>query len=225
MKRVSLPPDLKLALPYFLAFLGMIIVGFFAYKISVSEIISQNQKVKSAQSELNVLESKEATLQSIQENILTSADSSLAAVPEANSALVALTQIKDLAAREGLAISNLLISSGSTGESEIKTAQISFDLDGSLISIINFGLALKEMAPLMTLEKIITQGGQSGSTADVVITTYWSELPKNIGSLMEPLGDLNEEEQTLLQKFMTLQKPSFTVLQPEAPSVRADPFN
>lgn len=224
MKKNFLSPDLKLLIPYLAIFIGLIVVFIFGYTISVKEVSSQNQRLKKAKDELTMLSQKEATLQSIKANILTSADDSLSAVPAINPALVVVTQIKTLAAQKALLMSDLQVSSPTEVEN-LRRAQVTFDLAGPLVTVVEFCSQLKDLAPIVLLEKLTTTGDVGDSVASVTITSFWADLPTNIGSLTEPLGNLSGEDQEMLNKFSLLQKPSFIQLIPQAPVIREDPFN
>lgn len=208
-----------------LVIIAIIVLGIITYKISFAQISLQNQKIKSDKEEQNILTQKEVILSRVQENILPTADLSLLVVPDTNSSLAALSQVKTLASEKGLILGNINVGSGANDEKSLKTASLNFDVDGSAPAIIDFAGSLSSTAPLMFLDSMSLTTQADVSKATVTVKTYWAVLPTTIPGVNEGVSDLTQEEIDSLKMFATLRLPAFSSLQPQGPTARDNPFN
>ena len=224
MKKL-IPPNIRLIGPPLLLIMAIIVAAVVVFKIGISQITQQIQKIKEGKEEKNVLTQKEGILSEVQENIPQTADLVLTVIPGTNSSLSAISQIKALASEKGLIISNLSVGSGANDEKKLNKAALNFDVEGDAPSIVDFLNSIPSVAPLMLLDSTSISTDKASSKATVSVGTYWASLPKTISAVGDEVSSLTDEEIGALEIFATLRLPIFTSLEPQGPNAREDPFN
>ncbi len=212
-----------LALP--LSFLASVLILYLVGgPILLSRIQAARQQVAELKNEKSVLEEKLVALQNfgVESNVYSGAAAN--ALPPANASLLAVSQLRGRASSFGVDLLNLK----AAGENEMAglyQTQLSFEVDGTLASILNFLASISTFAPLTKLEEVKISESISGIRANVTLTVYWSPFPQRLPELASPLAELTSDELETLTTLGELEAPVFSDLTPQAPSTRADPFS
>lgn len=215
MKAVLVPAGLLLAM----IFLGMIIV-----KVGFGRIKSQRTEMQKAEKNETILSQKQQVLQSLQNNILSYADISLNAIPESNPSLTALSQLKSVAEENGLFLNNIEIGNEVKDKSNTYRAGIAFEVEGSISQILPFLISLKELVPLLVIDRVEIQQTAGVSRASVELAVFWASLPTKLPSISEPVLELSASETNLLNNLSSFRQPIFTQALEAIPTDRENPF-
>lgn len=201
-----------------------ILLFVFGVRTGVGRISEQRSSLNEARKTQVVLQQKESLLREIETEISSQVDVLANIFPEKNPALIMISQIKNLAAVSGVTISTFKIGAQNDAGS-VSFVDVSFDVDGGLVSVISFLNTTKTMAPLSTIEK--AKINQQGGIASANITTrvYFAGYPTKLPSLTEAVNELTGEEKGLLDTLSGLTLPVFSTLTPQEPTVRESPFN
>jgi hypothetical protein len=144
-------------------------------------------------------------------------------MPENNSALVVLTQLKILSGVRGVFLGNVKSGAEVKDESGLSRVDITFDSRGTKESVMAFLKDTKNLAPIVKLNKIKISQALGETLATVSVMAFWSELPKTIPSVTEGISDLTPAERATLTEIGGLIQPIFTEL-PAIEGGKEDPF-
>jgi len=147
-----------------------------------------------------------------------------AALPETNSALLMLSQIKTLSSKHSLLFSDLNVGTPAIGDSGLYKVELKFDLDGQIEQIIPFLRELKFFAPVSNIREVEFISGTEVSRSTVSIVVYFAEYPNKIPAITDPIVNLTASEVETLSVLEGLIIPDFVDLEPSAPGERANPF-
>ncbi len=225
MKRISIPFG-NWQIIYFPALLLIVLLFLFVFslKIGISKISELQDGVNSQKENETILKQKEELLKSVEENVLDQANIANIALPEKNPVLLSLYWIKYLG-KDGLVeLSNIKVGSGSTDQAGINKISISFNLAGQIADVINGISQLKNVLPLIVVDKVDFQIEGPLANASVGVSSFWSPFPDKIPSLTQPLRDLTPEEKEILESLLSLTRPPFAQLLPQEPTENEDPF-
>jgi len=190
-------------------------------KSDVNEINSNNQKIV-------VLEEKLEILRQIQESVLSSADSTLLALPSKNPTLWVLDQVNRIAADKSLTVAKKKVDLGISDKDNIIAFTLDLSVQGDGNSIVEFLDEVVGLAPIMIPTKIsykLSEVNAGEVIVDVSLGFYKSDLPETIPAITQPIKNLTNEEISLLEKVYPLKAPEFTGLDPAINEERKDPFN
>lgn len=218
-------PNIKLvAYPGF-AIAILTILLFLTISTGFSRIQTQTETLRAAESDVSVLATKVEILREISAGILGHTDTSIMAMPEKNSGLWTLWQIKSLAQTHEVEISSIGFGS-QAGQSGLGGVSITFDARGNINSIINYLKDVETLAPVMILDVVGLSSDGGEFIASTAVATHWASLPTKLPPLTQPITRLSQSEEDLLNRLGRLNRPEFTTLFPtEEPSGRDDPFN
>lgn len=205
--------------------LGIIIISGIAYRVLAGQIESMSSKVAAAQKVSNTLQEKVEVLSEFRSILSDSTVNSLnAALPETNSALLMLSQIKELSLKHSLLFSNLNVGTPIEDDSGLFKVELEFDLDGQIEQIIPFLRELKFFAPVNNIREVEFVSGAEASRSTVSIVVYFAEYPSKIPAITDPIINLTASEVETLRVLEGLIIPNFVDLDPSVPGVRANPF-
>lgn len=223
-----IPISLQRFLPPVLALIFLVILFIVSSSLGYSRISSQLAEIEQTRKDENILSQKELFLREVDRNILTKSDSVVAAVPYSNSALFLISQLRNLSTQKSVVISNLKAGSDSKDPNlSLSYVDVSFDVDGSSISVFDFIKATSGLAPLSTLQKSTFSGSGTFLRASVVLRTFFSPLPEKLPALTDPVSALSNEEVEIVAKLDTLTAPTLVEVVPAQPAttLREDPFS
>lgn len=206
------------------ALIGVILVFILAGNFVWGKINSLLDDYGQAQKEQATLKDKLSSLQNNQSQISDFAQSLIAALPDGNSSLALISQLKSVAQTNNLTVQNIE-GGAEISESGLSHVDISFDVQGANLPIFNLLDSSKTIAPLnkVTRFKLTTSG--SGSLANITVRSYWAGLPTKIPAVSDPLQKITPEEQTTLQGLSSLRQPQFVELTPSQGGNRTNPFS
>ena len=136
-----------------------------------------------------------------------------------------LAQLSTQAEKHGLTLLGKKTSVGAPAGKGIARGEISFSLKGEFQEIIKFLKDIQTLAPLSSIDKVGVKIEGGEAIVSTLISIYWSSFPTELPPITEPITELKQEEQTILDRISSLKKPEFITLTPSSPSEREDPFN
>lgn len=203
----------------------LLILLIFAFKIGISQIAILRTAINEAHKKENILKQKQDVLMRLDSEIPSQAKLIVAVLPGKNSSLLALYQIKTLAAEKAVIFSNFKVGAEIKEKSDLARADLTFDVEGDIVSVISFLSSLKTIAPVLIIDRADLSILGSLATAAVRIRSYWSAYPTQLPSLTEPIKEMTDEEREILAQVLALTPPPFVQLSAFPPVERNDPFN
>ena len=223
MNFVKLSPKIKIYLKTFGLLGALIIIAIVVLKLATTQIPLQKNKLAEQLKKEQALRLKSELLATIETEAQSQAQLLSFALPSQNASFMALSQIRLLAGTNLILITNLKIGS-ETKDGAISSADLSFDAEGALPSILTFLEDLNTVAPLISLGKVQINQTPSVARATLAVKAYWAELPKAIPKITEPIKDLTNEEKEIVVKILGLTPPEFVLLDPQGPRENLNPF-
>lgn len=209
----------------FLPLIIVVILFFIVGTFAVSKITNVRDQITLSEKQKTVLNQKIKILQNIKNTINEGSSASIDALPESNTSVVALSQIRSLANENNVVVSSLKSTAQSSAESSISTSDMSFDVNGEISQILNFLKSIDNFAPIARLTKVKFSGNQGLLSANVSIQIYWSPLPKIIPQITDATNDLTNDEITILEKIKLLVSPRFSSVPASDTEGKPDPFS
>jgi hypothetical protein len=219
-----IPQKMKVMVLPLSLLLVMVVLAITVFKVGIAKIGTQRADLQRATKSETILSQKQQVLQTLESDILSYADTAIIAMPDKNSSLIALSQLRVLAENNALVLSNIKIGGKTKDKSGTSKTTILFEVEGTLSGVLNYLLSTKNFAPLSTINKVdLTQAGEVTRVA-VGLTVYWVALPTKLPAISEPVRELSASETNLITELSSLERPLFTQVLPAAPSARIDPF-
>lgn len=212
-----------LALPFGLL-IALLVLAFVSYKILYPRIQKERSDLALSKKDEQILTQKQQVLSAFSSQASTYVGPAVVAVPQQNSALMMVSQIKNLAATRLLSLGNLKIGTLIPDKSGLSKVQLQFDLDGDLLQSTAFLRDLEGVAPIANIEKIKVSQVSDISRVTVGLNVYSAPYPTKLPALTEPLTDLTQNEKETLAKIQNLVQPVFSQISPTAPQTRPNPF-
>lgn len=214
----NIPPNVRVILVPLTSLLVLAILSLFFFKDAYSRINLERLKLERVRKDEKILQQKQIFLQEVGEQVLSQSDSVLLALPETNSALLEISQLKNIAAKNAVTLENLGVGSEDATKGEISTVLLSFDAVGSFDNVLSFLTEIQSSAPLARLENIkMTQAAKS-TFVRAGLKVFWSRLPTTIPAISEPVVQLAANEQEVLDFLLGLSPPLFFL------TISAPPF-
>jgi hypothetical protein len=213
----------KAFLPLFTIIILFVIVGNFGF----GQIGQIRDKVISAESDQKTLTQKMEVLRNVSAQGAQISNFAVAALPDSNSSLAVMSQLRTLAQNQNLFIANIKSSDPTTDPTGLSSVGISFNLSGgSRAQLESFANSLGSIAPITLVVKIkLSEDSPGSALANVSVKSFWAAFPTKIPALTEAISDLTPDEQQLLQKISALTQPVFVQLPPAGGGGRSDPFS
>lgn len=219
----SFPEGVRRTISAAIPLMVVIVLFIFVGKYSVSKVVDIRSQIISAQNSETVLTQKLNVLQSVSATAESGSRAAASAVPDTNPSLIVVSQLRILAAKNGVAVSALKSAMGAVSTSGLDQATISFTVDGARPQIFGFLSDISKIAPITLVDKIKITEGVGLLRADVDVRSFWAELPKTIPSVTAPISDLTAVEKETLVKITGLIQPSFEVTSTQG-GVNPNPF-
>lgn len=239
----NIPPNVRVIVVPLASLVILAILSLFVFKDLYSRISLERLKLERVRKDGQVLQQKQIFLQEVGEQVLSLSDSTLLALPDTNSALLEISQLKSIADENAVSLENLGVGGEDTTKGEISTVILSFDALGKFDDVLNFLVEIQNSAPLARLENVkMAQAGDS-TLVRAGLKVFWSELPTTIPAINEPVVQLASNEEDVLNILLQLSPPPFFVTtsapsstsetvetsegisQPLVPSPRKNPFS
>jgi hypothetical protein len=202
----------------------VLVLAIFVGKFGISRVADLNSQLSQTRHDTTVLSQKTDLLADFAPNISLQSITALSAVPDVNSSLMAIGQLKNLAMSNGVLLFGIRSAAGSGSES-LGQSGISFTVEGARTSVLNFLQGTAKVAPMIGLDNIkITEVGVV-TRAEVKAKSFWAKLPKTIPGITEPITDLSAVEKEILTQIQSFTPPLFIKLEPfQIPGVNTSPF-
>lgn len=192
-------------------------------KFGMSKVSDLRVKLTSAQKDETTLTEKTKLLATISDSLGTGTVAATGAMPESNSSLIVLSQLKILAGTKGVFISNIKAGNEVKDDTGLSRVDLTFDSRGPKDSIISFLGDTAKIAPITKLTKIKITQALGETLATVTVSSFWSALPKTIPSVTESINDLTPAERNTLTEISKLIQPIFIEIQANEGG-KEDPF-
>ena len=222
-EKFALGPNLKtLAVP-FVSLIVLIVLVIVLFQVALSKISLQTEEITKTQKEEKVLSAKLSFLSEAESQIGNQAESLSLYLPDKNSALSIIAQIKSLATPYGLIVENIKVGT-EIKEGGVSKVSIDFDVDGQTSAILIYLKSLKTAMPVMVFSRVKIAGATEVVRASVTLIGFWSPLLTKIPAITEPIKELTGEEKTLIEKITSFVQPPFGKVAPAGPTSRGNPF-
>lgn len=215
--------NLKVMLPYIAAIVIVFLFFVLGSGFVVDKISSSLARISGQKQEIVTLSEKISILEEGKNSFLEDSQSLIIALPQSNSSLFATAQLKSLASESTLTLENIKVGPEVKTEGNVSKADISFDMDGNVSSLLLFAQNIKTIAPLTRVQKFKISGGEN-SRANIYVSSYWSVLPTKIPNVADPIKTLSPEDESVLKQTAELRSSQSTILTPLEGEPSSDPF-
>jgi len=224
MNKDLLPLGVRVLLAPFGFLAALVLMIIIGLRVGLAQVIQYRADLALAKKNETILKVKQDLLTQIQPGI--SRQSSLAAValPGENPLLLVVSQVKTIAAANGMVLTGLKVGLGQETPAQAGGVELSLNLSGSLPSIVNLVSQVKKIAPLTRVSSLDLSLVGPLTQATVGVRSYWAPFPTKMPAMTEPISDLNESEQKLLGELAVLTLPGFVSLTPTAPVENLNQF-
>src|SRR3990167_9738605 len=103
----NIPPNVRVIMIPLTSLIILVILSTFVFKDLYSRISLERIKLERVRKDGIVLQQKQVFLQEVKEQVLSLSDSTLLALPDTNSALLEISQLKNIAEGNAVALENL----------------------------------------------------------------------------------------------------------------------
>ena len=221
----TLKPNLKVISLPILSFVLLIFLinlvftrGYKLVSLKVSDI-KEGEKIERALSE------KVMVLRKIEGVVLGQADTSVAALPDKNPSLLAISQLTRAANDNFLKVVEKKGGAEISGTGEIKEGRVTISVEGGFQDTLAFLKNILTLAPLSVVSEVKIKSQIDHFTAQVSVSIFWSSFPTTLPALTSPIKTLTPEEEKFLGELAALIKPSLLGVPPSTFGGRPDPFN
>lgn len=228
MKKLAVKdPTLKLVLGPTLTVVAISVLFFYLINFSYPIITGKLTEISEGKKTENTLSERVELLKIFREGILDDKSEEIYTVlPDENSSAVLISQFKEDLDRESLRLSSVEVVGEKEGTEIFKMKVVYKFSTDDFNKPLSVALALKETAPLTTVDKIKAAKDVNNSiNAEVTTSIYWSALPDKLPSLTEPVVKISEEDQQVLDRVLRYRYPRENKLNPEINNLRNNPFN
>ncbi len=204
--------------------LVIIVLFVFLGKIGFGKISEIRSQIASARHDQAVLTEKLDILRTVAVNGVQDSNIATNSLPDSNPTLLAMSQLKTLAAGSGLLLRSLKSSSVVTSEQQLNSVLLEFNITGTKSGIETFLSDIRTFSPISVLDSAkVTQSGDI-LMATITVRSFWAPFPSKLPSTIEEFSDLTPDEKETLANLSALTQPSFVTLPPPSESVKQDPF-
>ncbi len=201
----------------------LVIVFLFGGNFAFERIKTLSSELEEARATTATLQDKASSLETTQQQVTNFADSLVSALPDKNSSLLLISQLRTLATENSIILQNLKVGS-EVKEAQIAHVDVTFDIEGQSTSLINFILQTRGIAPLNKVTRVRINSSGETSRANVTIGSYYAEFPTKIPAVSDPLQKITADEEKTLAQIASLRRPQFLLLTPSLQIEKVDPF-
>ena len=217
--------NIKIILLPLLSLIALLLLFVFSVRTGISKIQVLQSNINSQKGVENTLKQKEELLKSVEESVSDQTAAVNSALPGKNPVLLTMYQVRSLGLDGLVRLSGSKVGTTGTKESSLDAIGMTFNIQGQIEDVLKSINKLKLITPLTVIDKVEFQIDGYNASADVSISSYWSPLPEKIPSLTQPVSDITQEEKDILSSLLSLTQPPFgSVLLPQEPAERDNPF-
>lgn len=221
---MKIPQNLKVILGSILPLIAVLILFAFAGRFGMEKTSETRTKIQTVKENIDALSAKLAILEGV-DATQTQTNTALSALPSRNSSTVVVSQLKILAATQGVTLTNIRGSGEVKDPSGLSRIDVTFDAFGIRPQIMSFAASMNQIAPIALLDKIKINESGGGVRAAFQVKSFWSELPKTLPTLTDKVNSLTNSEKELLIEIAKLRQPLFVELPASETAGKAEPFN
>ena len=203
----------------------LVVISYVAISTGMSKIGEQKKNLAKSKKTESVLRDKEQTLLEASSVITPYVDYSVQALPDRNSSLVLISQVKTLGLKKEVELMDLAVSGFSEADKGISSAGMTMGIKGDTDKAVDFIRSTKVIAPIIVLDMIEMDFSGDTISADLKTQSFWKPLPQELGKISEPINKLTETEIAILEEIAQLEAPSFYDVSPSGPYTRGNPFS
>ena len=222
---MEIPKSIKIFGLAVLPTLGVIILSVFAVPFGISQLTDIRGKISRERVNQNILSQKLDTLASVGETASAGSGVVAVAVPDFNPALITLSQMRILAAANGLILSGIKGGAETKDKTGLSRVDVSFDLSGPRPQIFAFLAGVSNISPITVVGKIKMNESGGSALANVTVRSFWSSFPTKLPAATEPESGLTADEKNIVAKVSSLKQPVFSEVPASDVPGRSDPFN
>lgn len=147
------------------------------------------------------------------------------ALPYRASVLYGLSQVKNLALKNAVIVTNLKAGSLVLEDNGISKNSLIFEVEGTELDIHNFLLSFYKSLPLMTIDKLKINKSDGMARATVTLYVYSADLPEKIPAVTESVSGLTSDDIKILTTLSSYTSPTFFDPKTKENPERFDPFS
>jgi hypothetical protein len=220
----KLPENIRLIInsvsPLIVVLVLFVVVGQFAFG-KISEV---RNKITKSQKDQAILVQKFDLIKTLGETAASSVAAVSNALPEANPSLTVISQMKILAAQNGIVIANTKGGAEVKDNSGLSRVDITFDVIGPRAQIITLTKSISQIAPITLVDKIKITESAGAARATIATRSFWAPFPTKLPALTEAITDLTADEKKTLGVVTGLTQPEFSEVTASDTAPRPDPF-
>lgn len=220
----DIPQNVKVALKSIAPLLVVIVLFILVGKFGFAKVQELRTQIDSAKVTQNTLSQKISIIQSLSANLSNFSSSAAIAMPDGNTALAVISQLKNLATINGLLVTDVKSSSPTKGTAGLSSVKVSIQVSGTREQISGFVKAIPTIAPITVLDELKITESAGVLQAAISVNGFWAVLPAALPTSSQSLSGLTNDEQAVLSSVNSLTPPSFASLSP-VPGGRTDPFS
>lgn len=224
MKLKKIPENILVVIRAVFPLVAIIVLFVILSELGLSKISQIRTQIASRRHEQAVLTEKLDMLRIVAVTGVEDSNIAVNSLPDSSPSLVAMSQLKTLAAGSGVVLRSLK-SISSVESADINIVDIDFSLIGGKANIKSFLSNVNTFAPISYLDAVkISQSGDS-FLGTVSVKSFWAPLPTKLPTTIEEFQDLTVEDKEILSQLSQLTQPTFLSLPPAEAAGRNDPFS
>lgn len=188
--------------PILIAISSIILIIFVIYPQTI-KLLSNNEKEKEINQKYSSLDVKASELQTVNSGDLKdSVDLVLVVYPTEKDYSNAIGLIQRLMAEHSFSLNNLSLTAGAS-EKGVSSYAVKVEFEGQRNSLDGLLNSIENAPRVMKVISIDILSNREADTIEgsLVIEVLFSQLPKSLGALDDPLPKLNEQEESLLTEL------------------------
>ena len=220
----GLPASVKQTLVAIMPLFVVTVLFVFVGNFGIGKISDLRGKITQAENDQATLTQKLGLLRTLSATAATSISAVTSALPDTNSSLSVISQLKSVALLNGVALTSIKSNIGPTSGSGLNEADVSFNADGTRAQLITFLDSISGISPITVLDKVKLLESAGTDRAGVNVKSFWVSLPKTIPAVTQPITDLSSAEKATLTKISGLIQPTFNQVAPSEGGINQNPF-
>lgn len=220
----KIPDRTKTILITFLPMAAIIMLMYFVGDFGFSKISDIRRSIAKSQRDQTVLNQKLGLIRTVTGTVEDSANAAVQALPDSNPSITAFAQIKELAGRSNVLVTDIKSGAEVADSSGLSRVDISFTLTGGRGDVILTIVKIPQLAPILLLDKVKLSEAGGQAQAGVTVKAFWSPFPTQLPALTDPISALTEAENKTLTDVQGLIPPAFASVSPQEGAGKDDPF-
>jgi len=219
-------PSLKVIAIPLAIFLVVIILFVFGSRFIWGKISQLRSEITVEKRNEQILQEKVSLLTNSQAVVSGAATNLVVALPEKNSSLSVISQIKSLAGQLSLVMADLKVGPEVLGQKAgLSRAEVKFELEGPESAAASFLNQISQTSPITHMQTVRINESLGLTRVTVTLSAFWTAFPEKLPPVNQALPPLTGEEEAMISEINALKPPAFVEVTPSAPVVRPNPFS